>query len=276
MRFLIFVFFSFFVNSLFTQKTNLGFHLSSSNYSGDITPSGWSILKQTSPGIGLNITYEIDPYFSLRLGYEFLKIYANDKEGKEEWQKSRNLNFSSLINSFDLSGMINLKNLLVPNFETFNVFAVGGYTLFTYNPTSWYNQKKIELRNLGTEGQGMTGYKNKYSTWSSALNFGLNVQVFLTKRFSFETQFLFRKTNTDYLDDLSSNYVDYNILAQQNGSLAAELGNKIKAPQGAQRGNPGDKDWFQSWSFGIQYRFGSIYKIHIIPAKRKIVNCPKI
>lgn len=49
---------------------------------------------------------------------------------------------------------------------------------------------------------------------------------------SLTVEFLWRQTNTDYLDDASTNYVDYDELKAQNGLLAAELGNKIKATGG--------------------------------------------
>ncbi|MBK7303681.1 MAG: hypothetical protein IPI90_10635 [Saprospiraceae bacterium] len=48
------------------------------------------------------------------------------------------------------------------------------------------------------------------------------------------------------MDDASTNYVDYDELKAQNGLLAAELGNKIKATGGSQRANSSDNDWIQS------------------------------
>lgn len=257
------------------QSISLGASLLASNYSGDMTPSSQAILKQTSMGCGLNLTYELDHFLSIRSSYECIKVYADDQLGTQDWQINRGLNFNSRIHSIDLSGMINVKNLITAQYPRFNAYAMGGYTFFNYNPIARYNGTDIALRPLGTEGQGMKGFKEKYSSWGGAINFGFNFEFLITEKFSIESQLLFRKTNTDYIDDLSSNYVDYDILSSQNGVMAAELGNKIKASQGSQRGNPLDQDWYQSLSLGLKYRFYSKQKLNLNKIKKGSVHCPK-
>ncbi|NOT37140.1 MAG: hypothetical protein HOP11_07160 [Saprospiraceae bacterium] len=258
-----------------SQSISLGASILGSNYSGDITADNMAILKQTSPGCGVHLSYEMDHLFTFRANYEFLKVFADDKLGIQDWQLKRNLNFSSRIHSIDISGYLNLKNLLTERYKRLNINLLAGYTLFNYNPIANYQGTQIELRSLGTEGQGMKGYASKYSNWANAINFGTNIEFLITEKFSIETQLLFRKTNTDYLDDISSNYVNYETLYQQNGVMAAELGNKIHAATGSQRGNPLDQDWFQSLSLGVKYRIYSKQKLHLTRLKKGSVHCPK-
>ncbi|MEP7196599.1 MAG: hypothetical protein ABI851_08765 [Saprospiraceae bacterium] len=251
--------------SLTGQSLGLGGSISAGNYSGDLTKDNKAILSQTNMGFSIYMNYYFDQYLSIRAQYEHLSVYADDALAKEDWQLKRNLNFHSHIHSFDLSGMANLRSILLPEFRRINFYAVLGLSIFNFNPIAKFNQQSYALRPLGTEGQGMKGYPDKYKLWSSALNFGLNLEYLINDRITIQTQLLFRKTNTDYLDDISNSYVDYNLLAENNGQISAALGNKIKADNGSQRGNPLDKDWYQSLSLGIQYRLvvnsaNSLYK----------------
>lgn len=263
------------LQAIYGQSFSLGFNLGGSNYDGDMTYSKTAVIQQTNLSFGLHVQYELDPFFNLRLGMEKLKVSANDNFGIQDWQLRRDLNFTCEIYSFDLSGMLNLKNLLIPKFKSFNFYVLGGYTGFYYNPVTNFQGNTVELRPLGTEGQGMKGYKEKYSTWAGAINFGFNFEYLLNSQWSIESQLLLRKTNTDYIDDLSTNYVDYEVLSQQNGTLAAQIGNKIKAPQGSQRGNPIDNDWYQSLSIGIHYKFNAKNQNNLSQSKKPKVNCPK-
>lgn len=108
-------------------------------------------------------------------------------------------------------------------------FLALGVSYFKFNPKANYNNQWVELKPLGTEGQGMPGYPEPYNLNSRALTFGFGNRFFLSSNISLTLEFLWRQTKTDYLDDASTNYVDYEALKQNNGLLAAELGNKIKA-----------------------------------------------
>jgi len=69
-----------------------------------------------------------------------------------------------------------------------------------------------------------------------------------------------RKTNTDFLDDVRTTYVDANLLVQNKGSTSQrlafwgdELNNSLSYPRdGAIRGNPNNKDWYLFT--GLSYR----------------------
>ena len=218
----------------------------------------------------------MDEYFGIKFQYERLKVSANDALSNEDWQIRRNLNFKSKINTFDLIALINLRSILISQINFCNVYLIGGYSLFSFNPITNYNGREVELNPLGTEGQGMIGYKPKYNLTAGAINFGISIEYPFNPRCSIQSQLLLRKTNTDYLDDISNSYIDFNLLSQQNGLLAAELGNKINAPQGSQRGNPIDQDWFQSLNIGLSYKIFDRNSKERARTHKRSVHCPKI
>lgn len=252
-----------------------GLGMSASNYSGDLTRDNKAIIRQTSPGFGFHGGYMLDRFFGFRIGYEHLQVKANDAISDAEWQKKRNLNFSSIIHSADLTAIVEIIPLILPQGSRFNLQLTGGYSYFHFNPQGYWNGTKISLRDLGTEGQGMPGYKPKYNLHSDAVTLGAGARYTLSQHWSLQGLLLMRKTNTDYLDDLSSNYVDYNTLERQNGMLAAALGNKINAPGGSQRGNPVDNDWYQSVSVQLVYHLMPQRKSHEHLSQKKLLHCPK-
>ena len=72
-----------------------------------------------------------------------------------------------------------------------------------------------------------------------------------------------RKTNTDYLDDVSTSYPDLQELAENNGMLAAQLSDRTaeftgvpsQIQEGTQRGNPVYNDWYFMGGVTVAYRF---------------------
>ncbi|MEO6191267.1 MAG: DUF6089 family protein [Saprospiraceae bacterium] len=264
------------LQNLNAQNFKIGASVCGSNYSGDLTSNNSAIIKQTSPGFGLFLNYSLDDYFGIKLQYERLKVSANDALSNQDWQIRRNLNFKSQINTFDLFAQINLRSILFSQINFCNVYLIGGYSIFSFNPITNYNGREIELKPLGTEGQGMIGFKPKYNLIAGAFNFGISIEYLLNPLWSIQSQLLYRKTNTDYLDDISNAYIDFNLLSQKNGQIAAELGNKINAPQGSQRGNPLDQDWFQSLNISLNYKIFDRNSKEPTRKNKRSVHCPKI
>ena len=84
-----------------------------------------------------------------------------------------------------------------------------------------------------------------------------------------------RLANTDYLDDVSGTYVAHEELANGNGIIAADLGNKTNAHTGAKRGNNGVNDWYTIIGLTLSYRFDFNNHGYIRGKKRgKEMGCP--
>ena len=95
-----------------------------------------------------------------------------------------------------------------------------------------------------------------------------------------------RKTNTDYLDDVSTTYVDENLLLQNRGSSAVNLaykGNLLPygspyPAAGTERGNPNDYDVYYFTGASLRFRVdakGRKRKTETRPMKAS-VDCPKL
>lgn len=257
------------------QKVDVGILLGGSNYSGDLTLDSKSIIRQTRGCFGVKTTFSFDEYFGLGIQFQRLDVVADDQISNKQWQKNRNLNFKSKINSIDFIGSIQLSKMIYKGYTPLGISLIGGYSIFTFNPRGKINGVYFDLHDLGTEGQGMPGYQSKYSLIAGALNFGIELTYSIHPRWQLFIQYLQRKTNTDYLDDISGNYVDYNLLLQLNGMMAAEFGNKLKAPQGSQRGNPVDNDWYQSFCVGLNYTLYQKKAIFENKKHKPSVLCPK-
>ena len=84
--------------------------------------------------------------------------------------------------------------------------------------------------------------------------FGAGVKTNLWAIFGLSIEWGVRKTWTDYIDDISGNYVDPGLLADLNGELAAILSDRSIQQEipnaagnnnsGLQRGDSGRKDYY--------------------------------
>jgi hypothetical protein len=133
----------------------------------------------------------------------------------------------------------------------------------------WYN-----LRPLSTEGQGFFPTRKKQSSVSMVIPFGFGFTVQLNQDLALGFQYGFRKAFTDYIDDVSTTYVDPKIFTvmfeDQNKIALAEhfanptnnnLSKSVTAP-GQQRGNPFNSDAYMFGLITLHYRlpdFGRIY-----------------
>ena len=116
----------------------------------------------------------------------------------------------------------------------------------------------VELQPLNTEGQGLEGYDKAYSKYGLAVPFGLGVKFSIGSRICVSAQWGFRKTFTDYIDDISKNYVSHEQMIEWGGELAASAADRTHELEGMEtyyhshnvaRGNSATKDWYNF--FGI-------------------------
>lgn len=258
-----------------TQNADIGLFIGGSNYSGDLTESAAISVRQTHTCFGIHGRIELDPLISMKMQYSFLAISGDDKYSQRSGNSTRKLSFESNIHEINLTGQMQFMSLWSENTRRLNPYLQLGISIFKFNPTTQYGLETIELRALGTEGQGLTNYPDKYSLIGIAFTMGFGLRYFLNSRYSLGVDALVRETNTDYLDDASTNYVSYETLLKNQGKIAADLGNKIFAATGTQRANPGDKDWFQSLVLTLSYHFGNNYKFVSPSLKRKQILCPR-
>ena len=103
------------------------------------------------------------------------------------------------------------------------VYFSVGVGVFWFNPKALYGGTWYELQKLGTEGQGLPNGAKKYSRISISIPMVIGVRFIVGKKMTIGLEYNFRKTFTDYIDDVSTTYYDNNLLKQSNGVVAAAL-----------------------------------------------------
>ena len=145
------------------------------------------------------------------------------------------------------------------NYKTWSPYIFGGLAVFHFNPYTYDQQNnKVFLKPLSTEGQGLPGYEKPYSLTQLALPFGGGIKYNISDNFRIALEVGLRKLFTDYLDDVSTNYPDLNLLRPRAAYLSYR-GDELKPPvpfpgEGAIRGNPKVKDNYYLLMIRVSYR----------------------
>lgn len=218
-----------------------------------------SAMYQNKIGLRLEGT------FGSVAGYDsILKPVAATTSGRYE----RNLSFKSRISDFQLA--VEVHPLMFSNFEEkdpprFSPYAVVGAGFYSFDPKAKLNGQWYSLQPLRTEGQGFKEYPDRAPYKLSQINFsaGLGVKYEVNSMFNARLELNHRILNTDYLDDVSTNYIDPNLfynylplnlaaIAQQLQNRKGELNPSDVTSIGDQRGDPKDNDAY----FTIQFKIG--------------------
>jgi hypothetical protein len=207
-------------------------------------------------------------------GYD--KIIEN-KGGAEVYRKERNLQFQSDILEAYVgvevypSVFIEQYDELKGKLRPYGIIGVGA---FRFNPKGEYfaqngTSRWVPLKPLRTEGQGMKEYpdRKEYSLIQMEIPFGVGFKYFVKENFHIGMEILHRKTFTDYIDDVSTNYIDANLFANylspEQAAMANQLHNRQNFVPGGilnrpatneQRGNPRQNDSFFSSVFRMGWR----------------------
>jgi hypothetical protein len=231
-----------------------------SYYVGDLNPS--KHFLGSKPAFGIIYRYNISPRWALKVNGFYGTLQGSDMASKENID--RNLSFKSAIT--DISAQIELNFLrYVTGHDRYFIspYIFTGISLFNFNPKAQYEGSWYALQPLGTEGQGTTipGVGKRYSLTTVGIPFGLGLKYSPAKFMCIGFEWGLRKTFTDYIDDVSTMYVDPVILAAENTPIAAQLADRT-LPQagesvnntGLQRGNSRTKDWYSFAGIFVQIR----------------------
>lgn len=245
------------------QDWHIGGTAGISNYNGDLTEKNLEFTT-TGPMIGLLVKRDVNRWLTLRGGVTFGMVKADDQNNANAAYKARNLSFRSPI----LEGHVGVElNILDIDDKGFTPYVFAGVGVFGFNPMAkdtvgnW-----VDLQPLGTEGQGLPQYPergNLYSRVQVAIPVGVGFKYLLSDRFTLGLEVGFRPTFTDYLDDVSTTYVDYNTLLSERGQRSVDFawrGGEVHGgtyPQdGAPRGSAKRKDWYAFTGITFLYRLG--------------------
>ncbi len=206
-------------------------------------------------GLGLNLHTS----GSFSLGFNFLatRLSGNDAYSKQDFQAKRNLSVRTDLLEVDL--VIEYRPFSrSKGFNRFYVYSgVGG---MYYQPKAKLNDEWFKLREMGTEGQYLSDGNGPYGELQVVVPYGLGYKFRVAKSLSLIADLGFRKTFTDYLDDVSTTYPDPEALAASGNTvpqttLLADRSN-VGMPVGSPRGNPEKDDSFHVLSLKLEYIFG--------------------
>jgi opacity protein-like surface antigen len=233
-----------------------------SNYYGDLQNKRFT-LQQASGVVSAGGTFNLTDKFSLRSDYSFSRVGADDSRSSELALRKRNLNFKTLIRELSLMAEYDLFDL---SQRAWTPYLFAGIGVFKFSPYTFDSvNRKAYLQGLGTEGQGLAEFRDRTPYNQTQLNipFGGGVKYALSDDVHLSLELSARKLFTDYLDDVSSTYVDENVLLAGRGPRTAELafrGDEVKTDPlpypaaGTFRGNPKYNDGYYFAQLRISFR----------------------
>ncbi len=161
---------------------------------------------------------------------------------------NRGLNFRSKITEFSLLAEVHPLFIIFDwensDFDPprFSPYLLGGIGYFSFNPQAEFNGKYIDLQPLSTEGQGFKEYPDRlpYKLRQFNIPFGGGVRFDISPLIYVKGEVLYRKLNTDYLDDVSTNYIDPSLYENYFGGT--KLSNAIQLNNRERNGQKTDID----------------------------------
>lgn len=260
-------------------------------------------LELTKMMKGVFISAYPNDWLGIRVAAQYTYVEGRDNiintDGVNElWRKQRNLDFKS--NVWEIYGALELFpiNFLNRNRDydydpTFKPYGFIGVGIFHFDPEGSItdingNKTWHKLHPLNTEGQGFSEYPEKkpYSLTQINIPMGLGVKTRISERVTLSPELLYRKTFTDYIDDVSTTYINPDYfdlhLSQQNAAIARQISDKtfgIVTPgvnryePGTQRGNSKNMDAYFSFVLKLGVRLGEIGSDRDKRARRQ-TRCP--
>ena len=240
----------------FCQTNELGVFGGGSLFHGDVgSQNSENAILESQPTIGIHLKRNLNYYFGLNLSIIAGNIQAHDAESNDFYINTRNLQFKSRITEFSLLLEFNFHPYLSRDPEyNYTPFIFSGISKFYYNPQNqasngiWYN-----LRPLLTEGQGSDFYPGRelYKLSGIAIPIGIGYKVNIYNYITLSFSLGWRITFNDYIDDVSTTYIEESMLTD----LALELAEPSyhDFSDGFQRGNPYNKDKYGFLGVSIIY-----------------------
>lgn len=241
----------------FRARSEFGFFGGGSYYIGDL--NSFKHFVYSKPAFGAIYRYNLGYRASSRFTVSYGNVWAEDGRADDPFQVNRNLSFKSRIIEVAAGFEVNILKYSIASMRNpFTPYLFYEIAYFRMNPQVDYNGNTIDLQTIGTEGQGtdLTD-KNPYSLNQISIPLGIGIKFNLAKRLAMSVEYGIRKTFTDYLDDVSGDYVDPDLLTAENGPLAGELSNRSldgANRAGFNRGNASTKDWYVFYGAMITFK----------------------
>lgn len=262
-----------------TQRRELDFGIGVANFLGDLggrnqigSPFLWDLeISQTRPAASFGYRYFVARMQSVHARLTYGVLAGNDNLTEEPFRNNRNLSFRSDVIEFAVlyelhlyregtGSVYDLRGVKGERPSRVGLYLFAGIGGFYFDPQTQFNNQWVRLKPLSTEGQGLPGGPEPYSNFSVAIPMGIGLRKPVSKKISLGLNLQYTKTFTDYIDDVSGEYYDNEMLRAFRGDVAAYLAdpnlNKIpgQTATGQQRGDPEDLDAYLFFKFHLHYK----------------------
>jgi len=224
--------------------------IGTSSYFGELANPGAYV--QGNPNVHAGLQYYLSRKIAVRVEAAWFQLSGSDsKATPESGRQQRNLSFHE--NNFELSA-VGVYNFLPQGRSfyqrpDFNIYAFGGIGLMYFNPTTEYQGQKYQLAPQHTE-------LVSYSQLIPVIPLGLGVRFKIGPFMNLSVEGGFRKTFTDYLDDVSTVHHDASKFPNSLSYALSDRGPEVgaaPAAEGAIRGNPKTDDAYMLYSVKLEY-----------------------
>ena len=274
------------------METDLGLEIGPSFFLGDLGGNlgdGKRFVKDlnfptTRYFIGVSGTIRPSSWLGIRGNINFGQLYGNDanttgEDFASKGRRERNLDFRTNIFETQLLFEVYPGDFLtaaadyMPRLRPYAVFGIG---MFHFNPQGSYTNAAgqttwVNLRPLHTEGEGFPPdaqngqvYPAEYTLWQPNIPLGIGVRYDLSDNVAISAELLDRITFTDYIDDVSGQFVQdttqfYKYLPPATAAMAVKMANKSGLPISAfsTRGDPTHNDSYFTFVIRFTYKFGN-------------------
>lgn len=234
--------------------------------------------------VSAGMRYKILEPLAVKGSLYYGMISGNDNKAKDKYRLDRNLSFRSPI--VELGGQLEYSIIKEPTTKrysrrrnkfslktllTVNTYVFAGVSGFYFNPKGKDDGEGgtgdwVKLQPLGTEGQGLVEGRDKYSRFGVSIPFGFGFKYAITRKLAVGLEYGARWTFTDYMDDVSTTYIDPDWLSSVNPQAArmADKSLKYDNPEddpsplgygaGDQRGSPEYNDYYMYTQITIAYK----------------------
>jgi hypothetical protein len=252
-----------------TRRENywaIGAQLNAFNYFGDLNPVHQyqgTRLDFTRPNISIHVSRKMTDHWHLRgsLGYGRLKGDDFNDRSLDKVPTSGELSADNLNRAARYGRNLHFRNDIIElavsaQYDIFasrgrfyrrryvNPYVLGGIGVFSNTPMALSARgaggekgEWTKLRPLGTEGQGLDGYRKKYGWIQPNILFGVGVKFRISDRFDFGVESAVRFLFTDHLDDVSGRYANMLDLQAAGRTEAMRFADRSAEPLAAVSGD---------------------------------------
>jgi hypothetical protein len=235
------------------------------------------------PNFQIGARFRWNRFLASKAFVQYGWITGNDAWTRDQFRNSRNLYFRSHLLDFGSTmefyflpqlptkGRYKRRGLQARQGRPVLGYISTGVTGFWFDPTAVdANGVAHSLQPLGTEGQFIFPTRSPYNRVQIAIPIGLGFQFRLSDDFSLDVEISYRKTFTDYIDDVSMTYVDKDLFSNDLAAYFMDRGlwqdetdpgnpntHEVFGP-GQQRGNPQDNDAILYMNFSLTWKLGAM------------------